>query len=139
MAVPESQRADNLYNKIVKARDLAVHTIKITQNERYFPLEYRTALTNDIISKAKDIFVHAFTANEIKVDDNPEEWKERRRLQVTAVRECNELMALISIAKKTYHLRGKKVRHWIKLTKAARADLATWKTSDRKRYRHLEQ
>ena len=138
MAVPESQRADSLYKKIVKARELAVHTIEITKNEKYFPPEYQTALTNDIIRTAKDIFVHAFSANEIKVDDNPEAWRDRKRLQQLAVRECNDLLALISVAKKTYHLKGKKVRYWIKLTKEARTDLATWKTGDRKRYGHLE-
>ena len=138
MAVPESQRSDSLYKKIVKARDLTVHTIEITKNEKYFPPEYKTALTDDIISKAKDIFIHAFTANEIKVDDDPEEWKDRKALQKQAVRECNELLALISIAKKTYHLKGRKVRHWVKLTKAARTDLAAWRTGDRKRYGHLE-
>lgn len=117
----------------VKAKDLVIHTIKICANKNIFLPEYQTSFTDDIIRTAKNIFIYAWTANNIRVN-NADDWMERKRLQKRSVIECNNLLALISIAKTLYHLKHKKVTYWVSLTVEARNYIKKWMESDSKRY-----
>ena len=75
MAVPESKRGTGKFDVLIKANDLTVYTIRITKNPKNFAPEYQTALTDDIIRTAKDIYVKCWTANNIKVGEDAEKWK----------------------------------------------------------------
>lgn len=55
-----------------EARELALYTIKICTNKNIFLPEYQSALTDDIIRKAKDIYTNVWTANNIRVDGHKE-------------------------------------------------------------------
>ena len=112
MSVNESERGKGKFDVLIKANGLAVYTIRITKNPKIFLPEYQTALTNDIIHTAKEIFTKAWTANNIRVGDEPRNWLERKKLQQEAARECNNLLALIQIAKPLYHLTSKRVKYW---------------------------
>ena len=81
MSVNESERGKGKFDVLIKANDLAVYTIRITKNPKIFLPEYQTALTNDIIHTAKEIFTKAWTANNIRVGDEPRNWLERKKLQ----------------------------------------------------------
>lgn len=50
-----------------EARELALYTIQIYNNKNTFLPEYQSALTDDIIRTAKDIYIHVWTANNIRV------------------------------------------------------------------------
>lgn len=78
MSVNESERGRGKFDVLIKANDLAVYTIRITKNPKIFLPEYQTALTNDIIHTAKEIFTKAWTANNIRVGDEPRNWLERK-------------------------------------------------------------
>ena len=67
MSVNESERGKGKFDVLIKANDLAVYTIRITKNPKIFLPEHQTALTNDIIHTAKEIFTKAWTANNIRV------------------------------------------------------------------------
>lgn len=112
MSVNESERGKGKFDVLIKANDLAVYTIRITKNPKIFLPEYQTALTNDIIHTAKEIFTKAWTANNIRVGDEPRNWLERKKLQQEAARECNNLLAFIQMAKPLYHLTSKRVKYW---------------------------
>lgn len=119
----------------VKAKELALHTIKICCNKNIFLTEYQSALTDDIIRTAKDVFINVKAANNIRVSEsNPETWKERDRLQKLALRECGDLISYISIAKTLFHLRGKKTKYWIKITMESMEKIKKWHEADVKRY-----
>lgn len=119
----------------IKARDLAIHTIKICCNKNIFLQEYQSALTDDIIRTAKDIYKNVKAANNIRVMENdPETWNERRKLQNRAIRGCGDLISCISLAKPLFHLKGRKVKYWIKLTTEATEKIKKWHESDIKRY-----
>lgn len=120
-----------------QARQLALHTIKICNNKNIFLPEYQSALTNKIIYLATDIYSNAWGANNIMVGENPERWKERRRLQELAGNECNRLLALINLAKTLFHLKQKKVKYWGDMTIKTRNFIQKWKESDVSRYGHL--
>lgn len=74
MSVNESERGKGKFDVLIKANGLAVYTIRITKNPKIFLPEYQTALTNDIIHTAKEIFTKAWTANNIRVGDEPRNW-----------------------------------------------------------------
>lgn len=91
-------------------------------------------MTDKIVEVATDIFVNAWGANNIRVDNDPERWRNRHNLQELSVNECNRLLGLIQIAKTLFHLKSKKVKYWGELTIKTRNYLQKWKESDVKRY-----
>ena len=62
-----------------KAMDLAIHTIQICKNKNIFTEEYQDALTNDIIRCAKDIYIYAWSGNNIYVKPDNGRWPEREK------------------------------------------------------------
>lgn len=131
--VPDTPQNRGLY-ACDCARLLAIHTIKICNNKNIFLPEYQNAMTDKIISVATNIFVNAWGANNIKVDNDPERWRNRHRSQELSVNECNQLLGLIQIAKTLFHLKSKKVKYWGELTIKTRNYLQKWKESDVKRF-----
>lgn len=96
MSVPEGQRGKGKFTVLTKANMLSIYTVKICCNKKVFLPEYQHALTDDIIRTAKDIFIHCWTANNIRVGKDEEKRKERRRLQEQAANDCNNLLALMA-------------------------------------------
>ncbi len=140
MAVNAGERnvPDNPQNRQLdaceKAMDLALHTIQICKNKNVFTVEYQDALTNDIIRCAKDIYIAAWEANNVYVRENDGRWPQRERLQLHAISKCNELIALINIARRLFHLKGKKVRYWTQLVIDARSMLRRWHEANARQY-----
>lgn len=118
------------------ARELAIYTIKICTNENVFLPEYRSALTDDIIRTAKNIYINTWTANNIRVDGKRKEelWNWRSHLQKQAILDCNNLLALIGLARMLFHLKGKRVNFWSEQTLKARNYIKKWRESDIDRY-----
>ena len=52
----------------IKAKELALHTIKICNNKKIFLPEYQSALTDDIIRLSKDIYLKVRRSNNIRMD-----------------------------------------------------------------------
>lgn len=138
MSVPESERTKSKFLVLVKADELAVYTIKITNNPNIFLPAYRSALTDDIIRSAKNIFVHCFNANNIRVDNDREKMLSRRNLQEQAAQECNNLLALIRIAKPLFHLKSKRIAHWSNMILEVRSEIRSWRDSDKIRYKDIQ-
>ncbi len=136
MSVPESQRGKGKFDVIINALYLAQYTITITKNKNIFLPEYQSALTDDLIRSAKDIYINAWKANNIRVTSQ-EDWKERKHLQELSILECNSLLATIQLAKKVFHLKSKRIKYWGELTIKARDGIRAWKESDTKRYKNI--
>ena len=117
-----------------EARELALYTIKICANKNIFLPEYQSALTDDIIRKAKDIYLNVWTANNIRVDGHKELRIWRNRLQKQAVMDCNNLLALIGLARSLFHLKGKKAKYWSEKTLKTRNYIKKWREGDQERY-----
>ena len=140
MAVNAGQRnvPDTLQNQqlqaCTKAKELALHTLAICKNKNVFTEDYKNILTDDIVTTAKDIFIYAFYANDIHVADSKARWTERCRCKEIAIAKCKKLKPLISLAKSAFHLRGKKVDHWIRMLFETKTLLESWHMKDVKRY-----
>lgn len=117
-----------------KAMELALHTIKICNNKNIFLLEYQHALTDSIIQCATDIYVSTWNGNNVFVQADNGRWEEREKLQLHAALKCNELLALINIARRLFHLKGKKVKYWSQMVIETRQMIRKWHEANKKQY-----
>ena len=133
--VPDTPQNRQL-NAVWYARELAVYTIQICKNKKVFLPEYQSALTDDIIRTAKDIYINAWTANNIRVTEKnkKELWAWRSKLQRQAILDCNNLLALIGLAYPLFHLKGKRIEYWSEQTLKVRNYIKKWRESDVDRY-----
>lgn len=129
--VPVTNRNNTLY-ALDKARDLSAHTIKICSNKNIFTEEY-SYLVQKIVDISVNIYLSARRANNIRVV-TVTDGSHRRVYQDVAINECDELLALIDLAKRVFHLRSSKVVYWISLVEDTKALLIRWKDSDLKRF-----
>ena len=134
MSVVEEKRRKGKLEVCIKALELASYTIQITANEKVFDPKFRAAVTDDLISHAKDIYLICWTANNIRITDDEATYKERQRLQSKAIVECTTFLGLLDIAKKVFHLETKRVTYWGKKIVECRTLIKAWRDSDRKRY-----
>lgn len=133
MSVPVNERSHGKLEACVKARELAVYTLRITKNPKVFKPEFQNALTDKIIAAALDIQNLSWSANNILVN-SAEDLRQRLDYQERAASACNSLLSLIEIAKPIFHLATKRVTYWSGLAIEARKLLRAWREADRKRY-----
>lgn len=136
MSVPQFERGEGKFNVLVEANFLAVHSMQIVSNPNIFDLKYQSVMGNDLIETSKDIFISAYTANEIKVE-NKRQAVERLKLIEHAIIYCDRLLALIQMAKKLYHLDSKRVKFWGGKTLSVKELLKKWYQSECKRYEKI--
>ena len=135
MSVPVSKRNENQTLKtLLLTMDLAYYTIKICCNENVFSPKYKNAVTDDLIRLAKDIYINCKTANGIKVETR-EDLELRTGYQLRAKADCDTLLAELDIAKRVFHLSGKRVLYWGSKTMESREYIMRWKESDVKRFK----
>ena len=130
MPVPKRGHGELEVN--TKARALTVYTLKILENEKWFPQTQKAFIT-----KLQDCVIEiqalCWEANEIKVAGNAERYKRRIDLQDQAAEKCNRMNMLIETAKPLFHLQSKRVRFWIKQTSDLRNMIRGWRENDIKR------
>lgn len=131
--VPDTPQNQQL-QACTKAKQLALHTFSICKNKNVFTEDYDEALTKDIVETAKDIYVYAYNANDIRVAGSKKRWEDRYKNQQIAIAKCKRLKPLISLAKSAFHLRGNKTDYWIGMLFETKTLLEDWNISDVKRY-----
>lgn len=137
MSVPAGQRKENRLEVVMQARALAAYTLKITSNQNVFIPDYDEAVKSKIQDSALTIFLNLMDANNIRVDDNVEKWKERDKLQKDAATACNTLLNLIYLAQTVYHLRASRIKYWSESVLSVRGLIRKWNHSDCTRYGYL--
>lgn len=136
MAVPVGERKESKLEVFVQALDLVMYTLQITKNEKIFLPEYQRQVTDDIVETAKNIYIDAWDANNVRVKTG-DDWRERRALQLRAARGCNRLLALVGIAKSAFHLKNKRIKYWTGKILQVRRMIRSWNESDNKRYSNI--
>lgn len=140
MAVNVGQRnvQDNPQNRQLdacqKAMDLAVHTLRITSNQNIFKPEFQN-VTDIIVRIALEAYTDAWDANNVYVTQENGRWSEREKLQYLAIRRCNDLLAMINVARRVFHLRGKKVKYWSQLAIDTRKLIGRWHEANAAQYK----
>ncbi len=133
MSVNAGDRINGKFEVITKSRKLAAYTIRICCNDKWFPPQFRNAITDRIVNISTDIFTKCWTANNIRMDDKPEKIQRRNALQLDAHNSCNELLALIQVAQEVFHLRTNRMEYWGGLIIEVRGLIKAWNEKDRKR------
>ncbi len=135
MSVPVSRRNENQTLKtLLLTMDLAYYTVKICCNENVFLPKYRNAVTDDLIRLAKDIYINCRTANGIRVSTE-EDLKLRCGYQLKAKADCDTLIAELDIAKRVFHLSGRRIVYWAGKTMECREYIMRWRESDIRRFK----
>jgi len=133
--VKDRKMEKKVFQVNLKARKLATHTRMIVQNDNIFKPEYDATgeLRKRLIDTSLNIFLYCWRANNIRVTSSYNYWK-RHNYQQNALDLCVDMLALIDLAYRQFHLRYKKVAYWFRITIEVKKMIYVWFQNDRKRY-----
>lgn len=121
--------ADNDLKVIVKAKELAVHSFKLTSNSNRYPKKYQHSLVDRLQIKSLDIHDTLLEANRT---DNVRHKRERCELITKAITYCDELMFYIELSMNLGLLNDKSAGYWSKMAADVKYMSIAWRTSERR-------
>lgn len=115
---------------IIKSKELAVHTIRVTSNCNRYPKKYRHSVVDRMQIKSMDIYEALMEANRTDIKDYK---RERLELQTKAITYCDELLFYIEMSHELGIIGMDSVEYWSKLVKDVKHMTIAWRTKDRER------
>lgn len=120
--------ADNDLKVIVKAKELAIHSFKITSNVNRYPKKYRHSLVDRIQIKSLDIYDTLHEANRI---NNVSHKRERCEAITKAITMCDQLQFYIELSIQLQLLANGSASYWSKLVSDVKYMSIAWRTKER--------
>ena len=120
--------AENDLKVIVKAKELAVHSFKLTSNCNRYPKKYRHSIVDRIQIKSLDIYETLFEANRI---NNVTHKRERCDMITRAITICDELMFYIVLSMDLELLNASSAEYWSKMVTDVKYLSLGWRKSER--------
>lgn len=120
--------ADNDLKVIVKAKELAVHTFKLTSNANRYPKKYRHSLVDKIQIKSLEIYEILFEANRI---NNKTHKQERCEMITKAITFSDELLFYIELSMELGLLSDSSAAYWSKMVQDVKYMSIAWRTRER--------
>lgn len=120
--------ADNDLKVIVKAKDLAVHSFKLTSNCNRYPKKYRHSLVDRIQIKSLDIYESLLEANRI---NNVSHKRERCEMITRAITICDEMLFYIELSMMLELLTDKSAEYWSQMVRDVKYMSIAWRTRER--------
>lgn len=120
--------AENDLKVIVKAKELAVHSFKLTSNINRYPKKYRHSLVDRIQNKSLDIYETLFEANRI---NNVTHKKERCETITRAITLCDELLFYIELSMNLDLLSASSAEYWSKMVTDVKYMSLAWRKKER--------
>lgn len=120
--------ADNDLKVIVKAKELAVHSFKLTSNCNRYPKKYRHSLVDRIQIKSLEIYDTLLEANRI---NNVTHKRERCETITKAITCCDELLFYIELSMMLELLNDKSAEYWSKMVQDVKYMSIAWRTKER--------
>ena len=120
--------AENDLKVIVKAKELAVHSFKLTSNCNRYPKKYRHSLVDQIQLKSLEIFEKLLEANRI---NNVTHKRERCETITQAITCCDELSFYIELSMLLDLLNDKSAAYWSKMVSDVKYMSIAWRTKER--------
>ena len=121
--------ADNDLKVIVKAKELAVHSFKLTSNCNRYPKKYRHSLVDKIQIKSIDIFEVLMEANRI---NNVTDKRNRCETITKAITYCDELLFLIELSMELGLLADNSAAYWSKMVSDVKYMSIAWRTKEKR-------
>ena len=115
---------------IIKAKELAKHTLIITSNARRYPKRYRFSLVDKMQNKALEIYESLFEANRTDIRDYK---RDRLELQTKAITYCDELLYFIELSCEMNIINESSMEYWSKMVSDIKHMTIAWRTKDRNR------
>ena len=113
---------------IVKAKELALHTFKLTSNVNRYPKKYRHSLVDRMQNKSLDLYETLFEANRI---NNVTNKRERLEMITKAIMYCDEILFLIELSMNLELLNDKSTSYWSKMVSDVKYMAIAWRTKER--------
>lgn len=120
--------ADNDLKVIVKAKDLAIHSFKLTSNCNRYPKKYRHSLVDRIQIKSLDIYETLLEANRI---NNVTHKRERCEMITKAITICDEMLFYIELSMLLQLLTDKSAEYWSQMVRDVKYMSLAWRTRER--------
>lgn len=121
--------ADSELKVIIKAKELAVHSFKLTSNANRYPKKYRHSLVDKIQIKSLEIYETLLEANRINNVSN----KYLRLETITkAITYCDQLLFFIELSMNLEILGGNSAEYWSKMVSDVKYMSIAWRTKESK-------
>ena len=120
--------AENDLKVIVKAKELAVHSFKLTSNCNRYPKKYRHSLVDRIQIKSLEIFETLLEANRI---NNVSHKRERCETITRGITLCDELLFYIELSMNLDLLSDTSTAYWSKMVTDVKYMAIAWRTKER--------
>lgn len=121
--------AENDLKVIVKAKELAVHSFKLTSNSNRYPKKYRHSLCDRIQIISMDLYEALMEANRI---NNVTHRRERCDMISRAVMLCDKLLFYIELSMMLSLLNPQSAEYWSKMVMDIKYMSLAWRTRERK-------
>lgn len=121
--------AENDLKVIVKAKELAVHSFKLTSNCNRYPKKYRHSLVDRIQVRSLDVYDALLEAN--RINNVTHKWQ-RCDAITRAITLCDELLFYIELSMNLELLNDKSTAYWSKMVTDVKYMALAWRTKERK-------
>ena len=121
---------NNELQVIIKAKQLAKHTLVLTSNANRYPKKYRFSLVDKMQNKCLNIYEALFEANRTDIRDFK---RQRLELQTNAITYCDELLFYIELSHELNIINEKSMGYWSKMISDIKHMAIAWRTKDRNR------
>ena len=105
------KQENNELKVIVKAKELAIHTIKLTSNCNKFPKKYRFTLCDRMQNKTMNVYELLLEANRTHLSS----LYLRNDLQTKVILNCDELLFYIEMCLQLQIIQPNSAEYWSKL------------------------
>ena len=122
--------ADEKLKVIIKAEELAEHTLRITSNCNRYPKKYRFSLVDEMQKKSLHIYTALMEANRTDIRVYK---RERSELQTRAITYCDELLFFIELSYKLNIISDKSMEYWSKMVTDIKHMAIAWRSKDKER------
>lgn len=120
--------AENDLKVIIKAKELAFHTFKLTSNCNRYPKKFRHSLVDRIQIKSMDIYETLLEANRI---NNVTHKRDRCEAITRAITLCDELLFYIELSMSLELLKDNSAAYWSKMVQDVKYMSIAWRTKER--------
>lgn len=115
---------------ILKAKELAKHTLIITSNANRYPKKFRFSLVDKMQNKSLEIYEKLHEANRTDLKHFK---RERQELQTKAITYCDQLLYYIELSHELNIINEKNMEYWSKMVCDVKHLTIAWRTTDSKR------
>lgn len=122
--------AENELQVILKAKELAEHTLRITSNCNRYPKKWRFSLVDKMQNKSLEIYENLYEANRTDLRDYR---RERSELQTRAITKCDELLFYIELSHQLKIISEKSMGYWSKMVTDVKRMAIAWRSKDKTR------